>query len=153
MAPAAFAVICGFSLAACAGGSPSSAKATNTTVHTVTGLTVAAATSASITATGAGNSIRAADEAACKTTAQSIITAIATYKGEVGSYPAMLSTLTVTKTVTGVALGPWLRSKPDGGSRYAFTYDPSTGRIGVKFPPSATAIPYTADPTSACTPP
>jgi hypothetical protein len=142
----------GVSLAACAGGSPGAAK-TNTTVHTVTGLTLANATSGDLTGTGAANSIRAATEAACKAAALTVITAITSYKQETGSYPAALSTLTTTKTATGVTVGPWLRSEPTGGSHYAFPYDPSPGKIGVKTPPSARAIPYTADPTSACGPP
>lgn len=144
--------VCGLCLAACAGGSPSAAKATTTTATTVTGITVTNATSGTVTGTSDSSAIKAAAEQACKASAETINTAIAEYKAQVGSYPAALSTLTGTKTEAGTILGPWLRSEPTGGSRYAFTYDPSTGKLSVKAPPSAAAIPYTADPTSACTP-
>jgi hypothetical protein len=139
-------------LAACAGTPPGAAKASRTAPRTVTGLTVGSATSGTTTGTAASNDIKAAAESACKTSAESINAAIAEYDAQTGAFPAALSTLTTTKTMTGTTVGPWLRSPPTGGKSYAFTYDPTTGKIGVRAPPSAEAIPYTADPTSACRP-
>ncbi len=80
-----------------------------------------------------GSTTKNAAVASCKSTVKTVETAVEAYKAQVGTFPSNITQLTGTTVVTGVTVGPWLRTVPPGDKYFHISIADltTTGKVYV----------------------